>query len=731
VNITGQGQYSKQVAGIKDPRNIMNSQQKLIFIYPMLYADKIKVQSSQPFEGLVRDFISVTFLSDIFVQNTFNLIGMANQIRPLWDENRQAVDPTSGIVPYSNYPTVYTTPTSTQYPIGSEHAGRIEQKITQKTAIIQHLLKTDPKFSKLRPFVEIITMGNMIEVPVIVGTASYPVDTLTLMYVLIAALGMNKKLSKKSDLELIFHELETLNEKKYWTLLTHLTRDNPNDVESLANWFRGYAVSGLKRISNIQRVQNVPRLQRFINTRRDKMQLKMNEVPELNPQNQQFSPLLLKKSNLDQTKLYFNFVLDSDLTNSQFGIDTATSATRVKTLAQVKFRGEIDKIGELTMAHYRNLIGEVGTSILFSISNLIRIEGYSVDAMDQKYNIIDNQMMDKIETHLKYILEIIDESLQDPSSLTSTRSKIKILEDLCKIDAAPILKDVVESLPSLKVSRADFGEKDYKDFLIFFDDLTSQSRSFSLKIENEIKFLVAAKYKGRITSAFNRLSEIVNEHIDDFFQPFIADLTDTSNSRLAQVTASDITNIKAKTIPRFKAGLTDIFYFMLLAQLQRSLCSFTLTLDADYENITNEVTAWPNYTLVLPIEIITALHAATMGISWEHMLGGGRQGTAIVKVDNEVRDDLTGAIITKEKSKPMDKETLNRSSIVDVNENYVKGIMKFIWQRLDVPNLIVVDAKKGEIYYKLMNQTSVNKTKISTIDTFIQSKLNRQMTSQF
>ena len=170
---------------------------------------------------------------------------------------------------------------------------------------------------------------------------------------------------------------------------------------------------------------------------------------------------------------------------------------------------------------------------------------------------------------------------------------------------------------------------------------------------------------------------------------------------------------------------------MLLAQLQRSLCSFTLTLDADYENITNEVTAWPNYTLVLPIEIITALHAATMGISWEHMLGGGRQGTAIVKVDSELRDDLTGAIITKEKSKPMDKETLNRSSIVDVNENYVKGIMKFIWQRLDVPNLIVVDAKKGEIYYKLMNQTSVNKTKISTIDTFIQSKLNRQMTSQF
>ncbi len=67
MNITGYGQYSKGTAGVRNPKRNINSQLKLIFIYPILIADKIKVQSTPPFEQLIRDFISVTFLSDLFI----------------------------------------------------------------------------------------------------------------------------------------------------------------------------------------------------------------------------------------------------------------------------------------------------------------------------------------------------------------------------------------------------------------------------------------------------------------------------------------------------------------------------------------------------------------------------------------------------------------------------------------------------------------------------------------
>jgi len=172
MNITGYGQYSKGTAGVRNPKRNINSQLKLIFIYPILIADKIKVQSTPPFEQLIRDFISVTFLSDLFVENAFSIIGTANQIRPLWDERQQSVDPTSGIlrtlaaqqgISSAGYGTA-----SPNYNVDAAYAGVLQQKITQKTAVIQQLIKTDPKLAKFRPYIETITMGNMIEVPVII-----------------------------------------------------------------------------------------------------------------------------------------------------------------------------------------------------------------------------------------------------------------------------------------------------------------------------------------------------------------------------------------------------------------------------------------------------------------------------------------------------------------------------------------------------------------------------------
>lgn len=740
MNITGQGQYSKQTSGLRNPgdfkdsKNFLNTQHKLIFIYPVLYSDKIKVPSSQSFEATLRDFLSVTFLSDIFVQNTFNMIGMANQIRPLWDENRQPIDPTSAMARGGNYQGVYTTGTNPQYPIGPEHTRDIQQKINQKTAVIQHLIKTDPKFSKLRPFIEIITMGNMIEVPVIVGTANYPVDTLTMMYVLIAAIGMNRKLTNETDLAAIFRELETLDEKKYWRLLNNLVK-NPKEKIVLSDWFRGRAITGLHKISGWTR--NVaPPISGFARNRADG--LRQEQSPELNEQRQIFAPLLLNKTNLDQTKLYFKFVLNSALTNSQFGIDTATEKSRVAA-ASAKFTEDTNMIKDVTLANFSTLIAELGTALLFSTGNLVMTHNYTVSIVDLKSEIIDDAMMKAIRPILNSVLSGINASIRENTS-DESRNKIKILKDLCKIDAFTGLDKAIELMPRYQVTGSDFTLETYRIFLQFFEDFVSTAETITGKLENEIEYLASAKTRSDITTELSNLKQIISVHVKEFFKPFKKDLDDNNDtglvniadkaSMLAKWTGQNSMSIKTQTIPNFENGLTKIFYYMLLTQLQRSLCKFIVTADVDLETITNEVTAWPNYTLVLPVEIVLALHAATMGTSWEHILGGGRQGTAIVTKDSVTKDDLTGTIITQNKSKQLDKQTVSERSIIDVGDNYVKGIVKFISNRLGVPNLIVVDSKKGDMYYKLMNQTTVNKTKITTIDTFIQSKLNRQMTTQ-
>jgi hypothetical protein len=738
VNVTGYGQYSKQTSGIRDPNKIMNQQQKLIFIYPMLFADKIRVPNVQSFETLMRDFISVTFLSDLFVQNTFNVIGLANQIRPLWDEHREVVDPSVGILKAlsGSQHGVYTSgPSTPNYPVGPEHFNTLQNKINQKTAVIQQLVKSDPKMAKTRPFIEVITLGNMIEVPVIVGTSPYPVDTLTLMYVLIAAIGLNKKLTNETDLNEIFHELETMNETKYWNLLNNLTK-SPKEIQDLADRFRGKVLSGisvrghtvvpgLKNISGWGSTPIIANAARGLATR---VQNRIDNPKELEQQRQIFAPLLLKQDKLDQTKLYFKFVLDPDFAKRRFGIDASKEDAKLNDISQVKLQGELSKIQNVTMSAFAKMIGTLGTSLLLSITNLVSTPDSTVNVMLEKSRNIDNDMMSEIEPQLTEILIGIDNGLKGNSSQAS-RNKIDILKDLCKIDSSETLKEFTDNIDRTSIISNDFNFDQFKNFITYITNFSNVSISLSNKIENEIKFITSDQ--STIITRFDTLKKLISNTITGFFKPFKEDLNNTPTSQLAQVAGTNNTNIINRTIPTFISGLTQIFYFVFLMYLQASLCKFILTADVDVETAANEVTTWPNYTLVLPVEIVLALHAAVMGASWEHMLKGGQQGQDLVTKRFTTKDDLTNTKITTEKNKPLTKEQVSTRGIHDINEGYIKGIVKFICQRLDVPNLFVVDSKKGDIYYKLMNQTDVNKTKITTIETFIHSKLNRQMVSQF
>ena len=733
MNITGYGQYSKQTTGIRDPGGLlgskMNPQHKLIFIYPMLFADKIKVPNTQSFETLMRDFISVTFLSDLFVQNTFNVIGLANQIRPLWDEHREAIDPGVGLLRMggSSQYGVYTSgPSTPNYPIAPEHAGKIEQKINQKTAVIQQLLKSDPKMAKTRPFIEVITLGNMIEVPVVVGTSPYPVDTLTLMYVLIAAIGLDRKLNNEEDLNAIFHELESLDEKKYWNLLNNLTK-SPKEIQDLADRFRGYAFKGLKKIGGWGR--NLPTIAHAAGGLATRVQNRIEHPPELEQQRQIFAPLLLKQSDLDQTKLYFKFILDPDFARRRFGIEASKEDAKLNDLSQAKFGKELSKIQTITMSAFAGMIGTLGTSLLLSASNLISTTTSTVNVMNEKSRNIDNDMMDAIGPKLDEILIGIDNGLKGSTSEES-RNKIDILKDLCKIPSSGPLGEFINNVEETTIMSNDFNSDHYNKFLKYIDAFANVSISMTTKIENEIKFLSSGQERPVVFSRFDVLKKGISRSVTGFFRPFIEDLANISTSQLASLTGMNNDVIASRTIPKLTTALTEIFYFILLVYLQESLCKFILTADVDIETAANEVTAWPNYTLVLPVEIVLALHAAVMGASWEHMLKGGQQGTDLVIKSFSTKDTLTGTRITTEKNKALTKEQVSTRGLHDISEGYIKGIVKFICQRLDVPNLVVVDSKKGDIYYKLMNQTDVNKTKITTIETFIQSKLNRQMVSQ-
>ncbi len=714
MNITGFGQYSKEVAGIKEPKRIMDQQFKLIFIYPILVADKIKVQSSPPFDHLIRDFLSITFLSDLFVQNAFSIIGSANQIRPLWDEKQQTVDPTASILramaAQQNINIAGTGTSLPNYSIDAAYSNIVQNKITQKTAVIQKLLKTDPKFAKLRPYIEIITMGNMIEVPVIVGTAYYPVDTLTLMWVLIAAIGLNRPLNSEANINVVFKELENLDEKKYWNLLNNLTQ-TPQVRKYLGSYFQRLAVAVLSGTEKITRKSDMLRgLNIAAHNKNLKLRQDIDKEPDFKTQ-QQFAPLYLKKTDLDQTRLFFKFITDPNFARSRYGIDVASEKDKRSEYSRARLQGQLSKLRDLTLAAFNDTVSISGTFWLLSLGNLISINSSNLNIPQIKSNNIDSQLYDNIESNVSEIFIAIDDSIKADDQ----KYRVEALKDLCNIDNQDVIKNINNWAAHSQVPAGGvFTNAEYFRFVDLFEKANGISQAKIKEIENKLDYIISDDNRTRLRSHLSLIRNEISQAIRNFTNEFINEQKQTDEDfRVVSLNIISHQKFVNQVIPMFRDGMSNILYFLFLAELQKSLCKFILVADVDLETVSTEVTAWPNYTLVLPVEIIMALHAAIMGKSWKHMLSGGQVGQNLNKM-----------------STPMTKEQVSTSGMVNVSDTYVKNIVKFISSRLQVPNLIVVDSKKNEIYYKLMNQSDVNKTKLQTIITFIQSKLDRPLTTQ-
>ena len=79
MNTPGMANYSKATVGLRQPVQIRDQQFRLIYVYPILFAD---VLNQMEFKNGLRAFLSISFLREIFVSNSLNIIQMASQIPP-------------------------------------------------------------------------------------------------------------------------------------------------------------------------------------------------------------------------------------------------------------------------------------------------------------------------------------------------------------------------------------------------------------------------------------------------------------------------------------------------------------------------------------------------------------------------------------------------------------------------------------------------------------------------
>jgi hypothetical protein len=135
---------------------------------------------------------------------------------------------------------------------------------------------------------------------------------------------------------------------------------------------------------------------------------------------------------------------------------------------------------------------------------------------------------------------------------------------------------------------------------------------------------------------------------------------------------------------------------MFLETIIYLLCQYVKETKVEIETTKHDVMDSNNYTIVTSVENIFAVANAFAAKSYKDLVN---------------------------KSNREEEGNFNSKLMRDINNNYVKGVITYMHKQLDVPNLIVIDEKKQEVYYKLMYQSNVYKIKLNTMKTYAESVL--------
>jgi hypothetical protein len=224
-----------------------------------------------------------------------------------------------------------------------------------------------------------------------------------------------------------------------------------------------------------------------------------------------------------------------------------------------------------------------------------------------------------------------------------------------------------------------FENRELNEFTSGISRLANAFGSMNKRFENTFSQLV-----NNGPSLLKHAQTTIYSSLEDFFR----EVTDRPNysSMMTYLLRVDGEKVRKIYIPQITDHLFMIFYFFFLYRLQAAICQFMDIIDVEIEAKVNDVFEFPNYTLVLPLDIILGVHAAYVAGNFEKLLTG-----------QDVR------------------------TVSSLNDNYVKGIINFIFKRLKVPAIIVIDEAKGDMYYQFMYMTSSEKMSLTTLDSFIKS----------
>ena len=714
MNISNPGlQYSKLTSALRDPSNKITDQQvKLVFIYPMLVDNSLRT-----YNDLLRDFVAVNILKEIFVSNAINMVSQASQIFPVTDERGQATDVAKitgeiehKVDSYGSYNNNNNKAISIPRTVDKNE---IQQQIKRKTNVIRNLLISDPIYKALKPHIELITMDNMIDVPIIVGTKSYGIDSLVATMMLAVCLSENGSLTLRDEthVQQIFQKIKTTDASDAWTLLKNLSNRPKQERGVIIAWFLK-KIDRTKQFAKNMAIKTAGTINTSLGKTLQKTfkpetlsaaaggyKLAVTSVKDVKDrltnikadpftQDETLAILNTVSDNIEQAELFFKFALNKGLMYSQHGVDNTNNKID---FSNQKIGGPVDSVFDNFHSRFIKTLSVYGMQVIQSYVNIFYPLGYVVDT-----TALIRDKLDIFETELSKYLKDLKTVVQDNLIKGNSKTKVDRLKNLCMndfSDSDALARSLIDMLtsPGNYLNSPIFDFNDFERYSTKLDKIYSKTsynisrfeKSFIQLVEEDPLLSQIGKF---INDFFNGLQTELQKHYNvDYSNVAIAYVYD---KKPALPKINNQQSLNKNVIDPIGSASASYIYFLFLWQLQVALCEFVEIVDVQIEIATENALDFPNYVLVIPVETCIAIANAVVARSWKDITQTPGEGRQLARA---------------------------------INDNYVKEIVKYISKKIKVPNLIVIDEKRGDIYYKMMYNSKPQKTSLRSLESFIKS----------
>jgi hypothetical protein len=658
--------------GMNQPSKLGSGNQ-LVFIYPILYDDSLR-----RYVPLIRQFLSVDFISQIKISNVLNITYDATRVGTVTQGNNQ-YNPAELV-----RRTIFQNTTNQQFNQIPQYTpsqfdlsydkSLYQERINSTLNFVKNQIQHNPRYSQYMPMLSSITVENLINIPLIVGTKDYPVNNLDLFFIILAALATGSTLNREANLSMIERSIDAIPSRNYIRLL------NNSDAAHLvkSSGVTSTALRNLRQVATTSsQIQLNPsqwnRISQYIRANTSKTF-------------QSFRNVLNERTWRQETD---NLTTTGTLSINDIPVVATTTQRKHMSSAAASFQSYMSYILPQFGRDIEVLLGPVPTTMNFQLK---------ISTLVDEINENITRIFEQYGTNIAQ--QIFDTNLRGEAGVQAAVTKMGEIKSICQINT-DVGADIEKQLNTLNNNHIPpmFSKANLSSFMRAIGETGTFAAAGANRVEQQLNQFITAGTN--LLQVFRSTKQYFTNIVNDFFYSdfprgngvlvspqYPVDLRyPILNAAIQNLNINVVINI----VNEIRDSLINLIYFLFLYNLISYLCMYMQDVDVEIETQQRDALEFPNFCLVVPFDVINGFYTALQARNFKRAIYARQEPI--------------------QSFPDLGQYTINNYSAMRV-------ILQ-VSNRLGIPNIIVIDEKTNTVYYKFMYMQNINMMKLNTLQSYV------------